>query len=540
MLLKLKPPISFACTQLSSIISLAIIFLLFGMLFGKATAQDKTNRIGAPTFPGSGVGAIPDGGPDCGNPGQPLDITFEVEGVSSAIATSISLDMSHTWVGDLRMTLIAPSGESHVVFAETKETSTECGDNSDLEGTYQFRDHLNTNLCDFFDKDTIPAGIYRTSDLCVNTSLDETFFDSEPNGTWTLRITDSGAGDTGFISAASLSFLFIVDDFTPRNVDFEGDRISDWVVARPVIPSGQNFSEIDKKEVSTSPQPESTPIPYYWYINRSADSNLEIRQFGHSDTDTFVPTHFDGDFVTDYAVWRKNVFEGTGSFLVLESSTGTVREEEFGLLGDNPKAVADYDGDGNVDLATFRCPDTPGQCFFFYRASSDNPNSDITFVPWGFGTDLTPCPGDYDGDARADFCVRRENPNAPGHAQFAILQSGTGEVEFIDWGLLTDTIVPGNFSGDITDDLAVVRDNGGQLTWYILERGGGAKVFEWGISGDKITPGDYDGDVYTDISIWRPEESNSTFYVLRSSDHSLLTFRWGSHTDIPLAGWQVQ
>src|SRR5690606_27493018 len=83
------------------------------------------------TFPGTGVGAIPDGGPGCGVNGAPLDVTFNVTGLTGPVE-SVELDftISHTWMGDVTATLIAPDGTtSLVIFGRTGTTSaTGCGD----------------------------------------------------------------------------------------------------------------------------------------------------------------------------------------------------------------------------------------------------------------------------------------------------------------------------------------------------------------------------------------------------------------------------
>ena len=507
------------------VVCLLATFLWIGVISDTSKAQKRASFVGGGQFLGSGVGEIPDGNVGCRSPGDPLDITFDVSGIEQPVIDNVSLDITHEWVGDLNITLIAPSGESHIVFEQTNDTTDVCGDSSDLAGTYSFGDSATANFCEASGGDVVPEGFYRTSELCSDTIMNEAFVGAEPNGTWTLRIIDSGFGDRGEVNAATLSFG-TADNFTSRNVDFDGDQKSDWVVLRE----------------SQNTQNSSTPQNVYdWHMFMSALSSHETRRFGDP-TDTFIPKDFDGDLITDFAVWRKNDALGQAepSFVVLESTTNTVKTEEFGLPGDNPKIVGDYDGDGLPDAATFRCPETPGQCFFFYRGTLNNPNGDITFVPWGFGDNLMPYPGDFDGDGKSDFCVRRENPNASGSAQFMILRSSDSAIEYVDWGLLTDKLVPGDFDGDGRDDFTVVRDDGTQLTWYILNRDGTPQQIPWGISTDWITPGDYDGDGKTDVAIWRPEANNSTFYTLRSSDLSLSTFRWGHSADIPLAGWQVQ
>ena len=118
------------------------------------------------------------------------------------------------------------------------------------------------------------------------------------------------------------------------------------------------------------------------------------------------------------------------------------------------------------DVAVYR-QNAGGQNFFYYRASSNNPNGNITFVPWGSGEFVRPHYGDYDGDGIADFCIYDSA------GVFSLLKSGGG-IEYIQWGQgATETLVPGDFDGDGKYDFCVVRNVSNLYNWYILERDGG-------------------------------------------------------------------
>ena len=71
----------------------------------------------APSFPGVGVGAIPDGTSPCWNPGTsaggPRDVTFNVTGLTGS-PTSVAVNATfgspnHTFMGDVTAILIAPN-----------------------------------------------------------------------------------------------------------------------------------------------------------------------------------------------------------------------------------------------------------------------------------------------------------------------------------------------------------------------------------------------------------------------------------------------
>lgn len=170
----------------------------------------------AQTFPGTGLGPIPDRGTaGCGLPaGEPLDITFTVTDVFSPLSVvEVDMEANHSWVGDLDVRLIAPDATEHVVFASTGSTTlTGCGSADDLAGVYNFTD---TGTDDWWLLDNpYPAGDYQTTTAGddpsggVATSINAAFAAVvDPNGTWTLRVTDSGGGDTGDVTDANLFLL---------------------------------------------------------------------------------------------------------------------------------------------------------------------------------------------------------------------------------------------------------------------------------------------------------------------------------------------
>ncbi len=182
---------------------------------GDSTARSRQiqNRPEA-VYPGTGVGAIPDNAPT-----GPLVVSFAVSGLTGP-PTNVSVDMTltHTWVGDLIVTLNAPNGAaSQVVYSRVgSTTATGTGDSSNLGGTYTFSDQAAGN---FWTEATLGTtdyilrpGEYRSSAPLTGaaTSLSAPFVGltaAQANGTWTMTFSDNAATDIGTVTAANLNIL---------------------------------------------------------------------------------------------------------------------------------------------------------------------------------------------------------------------------------------------------------------------------------------------------------------------------------------------
>jgi hypothetical protein len=87
------------------------------------------------------------------------------------------------------------------------------------------------------------------------------------------------------------------------------------------------------------------------------------------------PADYDGDGKTDIAVYQP----ATGVWFIINSSTGGVRTQQWGLQDDLP-VPADYDGDGKTDLAVYR----PSTGVWFIINSS---TGGVRTQPWGLPSD---------------------------------------------------------------------------------------------------------------------------------------------------------
>lgn len=532
------------------------------------------------------LGAIPDHVTGCDATGAtPRNVTFTVSGLSGSVSTVELSNLTfgapaHTWMGDIEAVLIAPNGASHTVFGRTlATTATSCGDATDLTGPYAFSDSAaappnggwwqTSNILGT----TVPmtVGTYRTTGIggagatipMPPTNMNPAFTGvANANGTWTLRLSDHGGGDTGAVSAATLTVTTGAVVPVDANVDMNGDGKTDYVVARgtstPLTEAGAstiahgNYSALDERPAKGARTPASAvpqAPPIYWYTALNGSGTTSVAQLGDAATDFITPEDFDGDGKDDIAVWTEAAAT-VANFKILRSSTMTVDTQIFGQTGDDPAVVGDYDGDNKADPAVYRCPgiaDPDGQCYFFYRGSNANPSGNITYVPWGFGVDgdFFPYVGDFDGDGKNDFCIQGANPSSPTNGLFQMLKSGGGTEGFI-WGLSSDFLIPGDYDGDGKTDICVRRTVGGLRNHYVLTRTGAVIQQQWGVTGDSSVPGDYDGDGKTDFAIWRPnaDPTQNYFWVLNSGTGATSVLEWGqcntvSTCDFAVAGWAV-
>ena len=242
--------------------------------------------------------------------------------------------------------------------------------------------------------------------------------------------------------------------------------------------------------------------------------------------DIKLPADYDGDGNTDIAVWNSS----TGIWSILRTSDGATLNIRWGQttpyftggIEDIP-VPADFDGDKIADLAVWRPAD--GR---WYVLTSRSGFTGSTVAEWGLIGDV-PIPADYDGDGRADAAVFRSMQN-----RWYIAESKTGTLSVRDFGIAgTDLLVPADYTGDGTADLAVFRSG----VWYTQELNSGeTDRFEFGFADSVPVPADYDGDGTTDFAVYR----GGIWYFQESGTGRLRSVKFGKKNEVPLTSLSVK
>ena len=174
-------------------------------------------------------------------------------------------------------------------------------------------------------------------------------------------------------------------------------------------------------------------------------------------------------------------------------TTRRSRRSSGELNGDIPVS-SDYDGDGMTDLAVWR----PSNGTWFIR-DVEHELRLVRVVPVGSRRRRS---RPWRLRRRRQERTSPSGGRRPGRGSSGCPATNyTTDVSF-QWGLAGDVPVPGDYDGDGTTDLAVWRPSTG--TWFIRQSSTGYATsvsFQWGSSGDITVPGDYDGDGKTDLAV---------------------------------------
>jgi len=161
-------------------------------------------------------GAIPDG------PGGSVVFTINVGdvGTVSTFNAITLINLAHTWVGDVKVTLTLPDLTEVSIVDRIGVPTTLSGDSSNYNGTYKFADSGFTPLADgnIWTEATLGGSSYnlRTGTYAASgagsgaaINLNALIAGKSISGSWKLTITDSAGFDTGALGSWSLDFSVV-------------------------------------------------------------------------------------------------------------------------------------------------------------------------------------------------------------------------------------------------------------------------------------------------------------------------------------------
>ncbi|MDQ4121884.1 MAG: VCBS repeat-containing protein [Acidobacteriota bacterium] len=262
------------------------------------------------------------------------------------------------------------------------------------------------------------------------------------------------------------------------------------------------------------------PSTGIWYNLQNSTSNpFEAIPWG-TNGDSPVSADYDGDGETDIAVAR-NVGAVKNWYIYGASNAVSF---QWGIASDKA-VVGEFDGDGRADIVAIR--NHPEGSYWHIRQSS---NGALRSLFFGKNLDK-PVLGDFDGDGLTDPTVVR---NFGANRVWYTLKSSTNYTQFTGQQFGNDTDVPAaeDFDGDGKTDIAVFRPSNGH--WYVLRSSDNQfQAQHFGSGGDKPQPADYDGDGKADFTVFRP--STGAWYILRSGNNEFYAKQWGAQTDVPFS-----
>jgi subtilisin-like proprotein convertase family protein len=229
--------------------------------------------------------------------------TLFFTGLSTISDVNLTLDVTHTFASDLNAYLISPSGTrvelfNHVGGGENDLQNTTLDDEADLP--------ITAGLAPF-------TGSFRPDGLLGD-------FDGEdPNGIWTLEITDDSVGDSGVLNGWSIQILGTELSTTTDadgNYSFT-DLIPGMYVVRQVVQPGftQTFA---------------TPVPIILelneeYLGANFGNTAQVGLRGDYNSDDVVD-------IVDYIVWRKTMNQTVPPFSGADGNgDGLVNQADYDI-----------------------------------------------------------------------------------------------------------------------------------------------------------------------------------------------------------------
>ena len=221
-----------------------------------------------------------------------------------------------------------------------------------------------------------------------------------------------------------------------------------------------------------------------------------------------------------------------------DSSGSADSQFYYGSSTDTP-VPGNWDGVGTTTLGITRS-DSNGLLWKLRNADGGGPATNSFY--YGSSTDI-PVVGDWDGNGtvtigivRRDYSVgqllwKLRNSNSAGSAEYSFY-----------YGSVNDTPVVGDWDGNGTTTIGIVRDDSGQWLWKLRNSNSAGPVntqFDYGVSSADPVTGDWDGNGTVTVGVARNDGSGQLLWELRNSNSTGTAdyqFHYGTSTDTPVIG----
>jgi len=332
--------------------------------------------------------------------------------------------------------------------------------------------------------------------------------------------------------------------------DMDGDDISDLVVFSAADPTATwraySMDGFDSPTQRVTGHPGRGSV-WRFGPSRSIPVQGDYNGDGVLDMATFLSAK-DTDDV--YSLWHVSYSESLNSHL--NKTIGQETKTYQWGIGDPMKAApGDYDGDGITDIAVYYPPSSTW--YIAFSAQGLNLTKASLHMP-GFGAQVNwgrlgsyPIGGDYDGDRREDLALwfEPEDEKGLGLWQVYYLPDKSGnqkESRIIQFGHRGDIPMPADYNGDGTTDLAVYRPAKGE--WIIRFSQKEVKRIDFQIPNGIPISGDFDGDGASDIAFYT-RGNPSIWYILPSGLsesarnyfpnglNAISSISWGNDKELP-------
>jgi subtilisin-like proprotein convertase family protein len=260
----------------------------------------------------------------------------------SVFNVELTLDLTHTFVGDLEAYLTSPSGRQVLLF------SHDGGQYNDFHNL-TFSDNGARSISTIGFNDLPYTGIWQPDGLSFGHGL--SYFGGEnAAGIWTLSITDSEAGDEGILNSWSLNFgsgeLFRTTDAS-GNYQFDSLNAGSYVIREELKPGWTQIPPM----VTTIPGATWTNLHWNATVNSLAVQNVDFGNFSA----VALAGDYDRNGVVDamdQVLWRKTLGMHVPSFSGADGDgNGIVEQADLAVWRANYGRTLQGSGSGN-GLAT--------------------------------------------------------------------------------------------------------------------------------------------------------------------------------------------